>query len=284
MDLCVVEFEIPFLPEEEEGLYWFLIEKIPWGWEEEEKSNGCVLRIYFSELKQAEIFKKELQHLFLIESVIHKTKDVDWKTLWKRFFYPINVDEEFWILPPWEYKNFVQEPLKKIFIYPQMAFGTGHHPSTYLCLRMIVLLKRKYKIPEDFRFLDIGTGSGILSFACNFVGLKGVGIDIDKEAIKNAMFNKKLNKIDKGVCFAVGSVSCVKGEFGLILANIQANFHISYAKDIEQRLCHEGFLVLSGLISEQQEKILNLYKGLSFKVLELFNSNEWVTILFIKNG
>ncbi len=281
MNLYKLEFKTSFLSDE---LYLFLEENIKWGWEEVEKSNCVIVRAYFSYLKDAELVKEKLLSYFSISSKIEGISPSDWSKNWKTHFRPVNVAGELLVIPPWEYNKFKRQKLKKILIYPQMAFGTGHHPTTYLCLESICYLAKTNKISKGSLFLDIGTGSGILSFACISFGLRGIGIDIDKKALENAKLNKKLNRIKDGLVFVQSDIFSLKSKFKLILANIQANFHISYAKDLLNLLDKKGWLVLSGIVLEQKDKVVEVYKNLGLKGPITLLKEGWVNLLWERDG
>ncbi len=280
MDLYELSFDIELKDE----IYLFLEEKVPFGWEEEDKGSVTGIKLYFSSLRDAEKFKRELILNFPVKVNIIKRDSSLWEKSWKEHFKPINVSGEFLVVPPWEWKKYKDSNLKKIIIYPQMAFGTGHHPTTYLCLESISYLVKTNKISKGSLFLDVGTGSGILSFGCRMLGLKGIGLDIDKNALKNAKLNKKLNRVKENLLFVLGDLSSLKGKFKLILVNIQANFHLIYGKRLIELLDTNGWLVLSGMVLEQKEKIINFYNSFDVKGPIMLFKDGWINLLWQKYG
>ncbi len=277
-------YELSFNIKLNDEVYLFLEKRAPFGWEEEDSKGITTIKLYFSSLKDAERFKKDLALSFCVHADIVKKDSSLWEKSWKEHFKPIVVAGEFLVIPPWEWKRHKNSSLKKIIIYPQMAFGTGHHPTTYLCLESISYLVKTNKVPKGSLFLDVGTGSGILSFGCKMFGLKGIGIDIDENALKNAKLNKKLNRIKKDILFVLGDISSLKGKFKLIVANIQANFHITHGKRLIELLEPDGWLVLSGMVLEQKEKIESFYKSFDVKGPIMLFKEGWITLLWQKYG
>jgi ribosomal protein L11 methyltransferase len=176
-----------------------------------------------------------------------------------------------------------------IEIDPGMAFGTGTHPTTSLCLTMI----EKYLKPND-RFLDIGTGSGILMIAAARLGAGIIhGIDNDEVAVEVARKNLTLNKIDpKQFKVVYGDLSkTVTQCYDFIVANILSEVIIELLDDILRVVAPNAFFICSGIIEKNTAKVLSKIKSIGLEIKELVKEDEWIAIAVrnekkkrIKNG
>ncbi len=256
----------------------FLFQHVSWGWEEEEDPQGVRCNVYFAEPLQAQSFIAELQHVWPTLAVVRSSiDDTDWSSAWKEFFTPIAVGDCFEIRPSWVAGESDLEPL---IIEPKMAFGTGHHATTFLCLRAICELHKAGKLRAGQWFCDLGTGSGILSIACARLGLTGLGVDIDPVALDNAKENCCLNRVQDAVELRLGSVADIADscQFDLFVANILSGPLILMAEDIMKRLRPGGVLILSGLLVEQASQVERAYLALGApQKLEL---NEWCALIW----
>ncbi len=188
------------------------------------------------------------------------------------------------ILPSWEEYLEDETKLFPIYIEPKMAFGTGHHPTTCLCLEAVAELWAQKKITPQFKFLDVGTGSGILSIACAKLGLRGHGLDIDQYAIDNAIENIKLNLVEKSVLLSVGSLDSLKREsaYDLIMANILAQPLKYLAKSLADHLKANGFLILSGILNKQEDSLIKIYQKNQLQNLCVLRHGEWSALVWTK--
>ncbi len=214
--------------------------------------------------------------------VTTKTVDEeDWAESWKEFFHVTKITPNIIVKPEWrDYKKTKSEVV--IELDPGMAFGTGTHPTTSLCIKMI-----EQYLKKDHSFLDVGTGSGILMIAAAKLGAKHViGIDNDEVAIPIANQNLINNNISSDR-FQVSLNTLEKldnTEFDIICANILAHVIIDILPEIKSRLNIGGIAILSGIIKEKQESVLI---GISQNNLELVNieyMEEWVAISVKKSN
>lgn len=183
--------------------------------------------------------------------VIETRQQENWLEKWKQGFKPFKVGKRIVVLPDWEdYRPAAAEIFLKIA--PKMAFGTGHHETTQLCLQA---MERYYQ--PDMRLLDAGTGSGILSiFAAKLGGRQILGIDNDPQAIENARENAELNDVSDKVQFEVRDVQQLpSGNFDFIVANINRNILLKIAGGLVRALARNGLLVLSGILKTDQEMV-----------------------------
>ena len=184
------------------------------------------------------------------------------------------------VLPSWLKDE--QWEAQPILIEPKMAFGTGHHQTTALCLGALDRLATEGVLGAGKSFLDLGTGSGILGIAAAKLGLCGLGYDIDPVAIDNARENAALNQVEAQLELGVGSIDAIPQEprFDCILANILANPLIDMAEEICLRLARPGVLILSGILAEQADRVVAAYAALGLDNPEISLSGEWALLVF----
>ena len=196
-------------------------------------------------------------------------EDQDWMSSWKKFYRPIPIGKKMLILR----------------IDPSMAFGTGTHPTTQLCLA----LAEEYVQP-GIDVIDVGCGSGILSIGSILLGAKyALGVDIDPESMKNSMDNARRNNVLDKCEFYQGSVAeILKDETSikhapLVLANILAPillmlFDVGMAELVDP----DGILVLSGILEDQEEKVRKMAESKGLTFLKRMQVKDWVAMSFQK--
>ena len=210
-------------------------------------------------------------------------KQENWAESWKSNFKPRQVTPRLVIKPPWE-----KYPERKgkvvIEIDPGMAFGTGTHPSTQMCLKALEELIQSS--PRSPSILDVGTGSGILSIAARKLGAKQVlAIDIDPRAIACARKNAAANTINGGIKFRVGSLEGLRRVFDIVVANLLPQELLSLAPSLPKRMSFRGALIVSGLLREQKKEIALAFGKLGLEVLRSKESKGWACfVLGPKNG
>ncbi len=201
----------------------------------------------------------------------------DWINNWKKYFKPIPVGERILIRPIWE------EPVEAggrvvLDLEPGLAFGTGAHETTRLCLELIEKYLPAY-LPEGADFLDMGCGSGILSVAALLLGAKSaVGVDIDPLAVKTAAENARLNRVEDrftGICGNLAEK--VAGKYQVIAANIVADVVILLSKDAPDFLAPSGVYIVSGIIDTRERDVLDALAG-RFTVIERREDRGWVAM------
>ena len=207
-------------------------------------------------------------------------KEEDWLTSWKKFWSPELVGNNFLILPCWINLNEKFKNKQILKIDPGAAFGTGSHPSTYLCLeRMESMLLSEKKV------LDIGCGSGILSIAAKLLGAKEVcAVDNDYLAINSTNSNFQLNFGNlKKLNTYLGSFNEVifKNQlknFDFVLCNILAEVIKEMIPNIYKCLRNDGEVVFSGILNSQKNEIINLLTQNNLKLLDVSSRKDWVCI------
>ncbi|MBI5893429.1 MAG: 50S ribosomal protein L11 methyltransferase [Deltaproteobacteria bacterium] len=206
-------------------------------------------------------------------------KDKDWLNKWKRYIKPVRISNRLTIKPTWE-KISSKKGQIIVEIDPGMAFGTGSHASTMMCLKAADRLSALIK---GNNILDVGTGSGILAITSAKLGAKKVvGIDIDAEAVKVARKNIRLNRVTDRVIIYTRPLEKIKGRFSVIFANIIAEELITIANLLKARLMNNGSLILSGILKEMAGEVGDAYKGLGLKLFKTYKKGEWVCLIFKK--
>ncbi len=273
-----------------ELLWGLLAMHINFGWEEESLPTGETLFTVHAESKDFidELTESIKQNLPQAIVDVDEIAQEDWTTAWREFFTPITCGERFIVLPPWLRDSTDLGGRTPIIIEPKSAFGTGHHNTTALCLGVISDLLQRGRIDKGMEFLDIGTGSGILSLGCALSGLYGVGVDIEIPSVENAQENRVLNNIpvydgDKkqGFDIRLGSVELVQGQsFDLVLANILSEPLKYLAKDIIPLVRKGGGLVLSGILGIQAQDVAAVYMGLGLNAPQVVTDGDWVALVW----
>jgi len=251
----------------------------PQGWEESRQGEKTLYSVYFDVKHAALRLADEARRLFPETAVeMDQTQTQDWSLKWREFFTPVASGEKFLVVPPWMADQ-DPEGLTPIVIEPKMAFGTGHHPTTRLCLDGIAELSRRGLIGPGKTFLDLGTGSGILGLACVTLGMRGLGLDIDPAAVFNAAENRKINRAE-ALDLAVGGLDCLRPgiKFDLVAANILAEPLISMAGHLAGRVKPGGALLLSGILDNQAEGVVRAYLSLGLDRPELIRDGEWTAL------
>jgi ribosomal protein L11 methyltransferase len=207
------------------------------------------------------------------ELTLREVADRDWLGEWKKSWQPVPVGERFIIAPPW---SEIAEPAERIVIRiePGMAFGTGTHETTRLCLKAI----EKY-----FRggsFLDVGTGTGILAIAAALLSPQShtEACDTDAEAIEIARENARLNHVAERIRFRVGTIEEATPSADLVCANLTADVIAPLLPALLGATC--GRLVLSGILDSQVDLIQSRLRDLGInEACEIATDGEWVAIV-----
>ncbi len=248
-----------------------------------ETKADSVLTAYFEEnidIKKLERSLKKFLIMINLEAVyqIGYLKEKDWATFFRKYFQPFEINRELRIVPPW----LKVKEQRDIIIKPQMAFGTGRHESTQLCLYFILEKKGRFK-----NVLDIGTGSGILAItSVRFGAERVVAFDIDREAVRSCVENVKLNKIlKKKILVFCGTLDALnkkfflrKGKrFDLVLCNMLPDKFFSFLPQVHNYLKRDiGRIILSGIHTSKKEEVEKFLKRKRFKIVQSKVLNDWI--------
>jgi ribosomal protein L11 methyltransferase len=201
--------------------------------------------------------------------------DVDYLTQWQQFFQPLCIGERLIIRPPWDTSP-VAATTACLTLNPGPAFGTGTHPSTHLCLLMLLQYATEY---QGSRLLDVGCGSGILSLAALQLGWQSaVGVDIDAQAIAVATHNADLNGLQDRAQFLQGSWQRVTGVFPCITANIYLGPLIEMLPPLTRYLAPGGTIIFSGLLAFQEATMRTAIQKAGLAVQTRRVEEEWIAL------
>lgn len=203
----------------------------------------------------------------------------DWQNNWKQYFKPMPIGKKLLIRPLWEHQ-FDAGDRKVLNIEPGLAFGTGSHPTTKLCLETL-----EDYIDTNSTVLDIGCGSGILSIASLLLGAKSAfGVDIDALAVKTAQANAKENGFGAPQFQVVqGDLSDkVSGKFSVVVANIVADIIIQFNTQVGDFLADDGVYITGGIIEAREDDVLQSFAANGFAVLERRENNGWLVFVLKK--
>ena len=250
---------------------------------------GVIVKGYINELnfddETFNRFKDELEQLgkninigefFKIETTT--IQDSDWENSWKDYFDILNIGEKFVIVPTWrEYEN--EEGKYVINIDPGMAFGTGGHETTSLCIKNL----EKYVKPHD-NVIDVGCGSGILSIAASYLtdgSLKAV--DLDKLAVDVSRENFALNNLENRIEVEEANLLTKETKkYDVIVANILAHIIELMLEDAYKLLEDGGYFITSGIIKDKKDELLEKMLEQGFKLVEETSDNEWYSFVVTK--
>ena len=207
--------------------------------------------------------------------VYHDIDEQDWAESWKQYFFTEKITDTIVINPSW--REYTAKPGETIIeIDPGMAFGTGTHPTTRMCIALI----EKYIQPKD-SFLDIGTGSGILMIAAAKLGAGDMtGIDNDEVAVSVARDNLLKNKIapDSYELKTGDLVSNVNKTYTLVTANILSEIIVHLLDDIHHVVKKDSIFICSGIIEPRRAMVEEKLRACGFEIIEVLIQEEWVAI------
>lgn len=261
---------------EEETLEIAHIDLIEQSLLEKDRTKG-IIHVYVNPhenpLEAVSFIKERLEsEKISFEITIADCKTEDWVNNWKQYFHPMPIGKKLLIRPTWE-DEYDPHGRTVLHIEPGLAFGTGSHPTTKLCLETL-----ENYISKNSTVLDIGCGSGILSIASLLLGAKSAfGVDIDKLAVKTALENAKENGFEPPVFKAVnGNLSDkVTGKYNVIVANIVADIIMDFNKEVGHFLDKDGVYITGGIIDSRKDEVIYSFEQNGFKIIENFEEKGW---------
>lgn len=261
--------------------------------DEIQHSSQVTIKAYFpstdpiqTKMNKISSFLEQLasQHpgLTLPPPSLSTVKTEDWSSSWKEHFKPMRVGRRLMIVPSWEEAHPRPDDIV-LQLDPGMAFGTGGHETTRLCLELLEEIMDDMPTLQIPSVLDLGTGSGILAMAAARLGAgRVVAVDIDPQAVEVAQENLAINNLSEQVQCSTTPLESLSGEFDIILANILAEELVRLAPQIMERLAPGGRLVLSGILSEKEKLVRMGFSQQPVEYCETRNQGDWVALLYRK--
>lgn len=266
----------------EDELYWdYIDEKLL-----ENDTEETKIMAYFSEEEtnlpeKIAVIKEKIRNLtefgLSIGSGTVELSNVnqeDWESAWKQYFKPVHVTDRIVVKPEWEEYS-PQEGEIVIEIDPGMAFGTGTHETTSMCINQI-----EKNLKAGDRVIDIGSGSGILSMAAVLLGAeKATGVDLDPVAVRVALENVELNNLQDKIEILNGNLTdVIREKADIVVANIMADIILILLEDVREFIKDDGLFISSGIIQEKRAAVEARLLEKNFSIVEVETKGEWCAI------
>ena len=203
-------------------------------------------------------------------------REEDWMSLFRSQHHPVRISEKLVVRPAW------CEPVtpEDLVVDPGLAFGTGSHATTRICLK---LLDEVFRNRVFHHMLDLGTGSGVLAIAGARLGAGDVlALDIDPVAVETALENARKNSVADAIRTEEGSIEKTAGAYDLITANLSGSLLVKLAGEIEARLAPRGFLIASGITFGEKPGILDGFTGVGLERVKVMEEADWIGVLFYR--
>ncbi|WP_299087766.1 50S ribosomal protein L11 methyltransferase [uncultured Metabacillus sp.] len=211
---------------------------------------------------------------------ISEVNEEEWATAWKKYYHPVKISEKFTIVPTWEIYEPVSSDELIIELDPGMAFGTGTHPTTVLCIQAL-----ERTVQEGDRVVDVGTGSGVLSIAAALLGAKEIhALDLDHVAVESARINCKLNKVQNVVSVSQNNLlDGIEGPTDLIVSNILAEIIVRFIDKAYDVLNQGGTFITSGIIQNKKQEVKDALQKAGFIIEETMAMEDWIAFIARKH-
>ena len=207
---------------------------------------------------------------------VQEVDEEDWATAWKKYYHPVKISNRFTIVPTWEDYERVTTDELIIELDPGMAFGTGTHPTTVMCLQAL-----EKTVQTASSVIDVGTGSGVLSIGAAKLGASKIhALDLDEVAVRSAIENISLNKVDDIVQVTHGNLlDNVNEQADIVVANILAEIIMTFTDDAFTIVKEGGLFITSGIIATKKEDVKDSLQQAGFEIEEVMMMEDWVTII-----
>lgn len=217
---------------------------------------------------------------------VTSVKEEDWEQAWKEHFHPIPVGEKLLVVPAWELDTIEAKAMTDgrfpIILEPGMAFGTGTHETTQLCLEVLESLTPM----TDKTVLDVGCGTAVLSIAAAGLGATSVtAIDIDPIAVQVAIENVERNGCRSAVTVLQGDLLTGFAEsqtFDVVLANILRDVVVLLTPQVSQRMTRGSYFISSGYMAQNHQPVLDALKANGFEIRKTLTKGDWATVVAVK--
>lgn len=260
-----------------------------WSLEQHPESDEVFCRIFFSPKPCEDTLSKKIDEFLkglrtfgintgsgqIIFSILDRE---DWQNSWRSNFKTFSVDNKLFIKPKWEKNQNLSADQLVIETDPGIVFGSGEHPTTNFCLKLLTEHSQEYK-----SFLDIGCGSGILCVAAAKLGADRVfGFDNDPVSVSHALrmsVSNGVGEIVKVDCLDLDSF-VPKDKFDFVIANLFAEVIIKYKEKIDSSLNPNGLLALTGILSDKSDIVEEKFCSSGYRKVSFFKETEWSGFLF----
>ncbi|MBX3069595.1 MAG: 50S ribosomal protein L11 methyltransferase [Thermomicrobiales bacterium] len=223
------------------------------------------------EIEQALWFLGSMRPVGSLRVTSHR--ETDWEEAWKKHFSPVRASDRFVIRPPWHEVEATPGDLV-ITLDPGMAFGTGTHPTTRLCLQLLESMPVAGK-----RVLDAGTGTGVLALGAVLLGADAVtAVDIDQVAVRQSGENVALNGLEGRISIREDDLSSPPedGPFELVIANIISRILIEIHPALLAAMADDATLLLSGIIEDKEQGVIDCYAAAGLTRLDRLQMGDWI--------
>lgn len=244
----------------------------------DKKRDEVIVHLYISpnenvaeiaDLMRDRLARAEVPYTLALEGV----RQEDWENGWKQYYHAMDIGQRLAVVPSWEHYD---TDRAVITLDPGMAFGTGTHETTALCLTVLDEI-----VHGGERVLDIGTGSGILAIAALKLGAgKAEGVDIDPMCVRTAGENAERNGVSDRFQVLIGDLSDkASGTYDIICANIVANAIKALVPEVPNLLKKDGIFMASGIIDTRRDEVIDAIKATGLSVREVKEKNGWVCLV-----
>jgi len=270
---------------EEEGSKGFILGE----WDSEASSENTTVKAYFaSDYTDVEGLVQRIKdklkdyssfdiNIGLGTIKINNVNEEDWEKGWKEFFKTFRIGKNIIIKPSWEDYQKNQDEIV-INIDPKMSFGSGTHETTQLCLEEIEILSEQIKDKDNYKILDLGTGTGVLAIALGLFGFKNItAIDIESKAVETSKLNFKMNDLEFINAYQ-GEIKNCDEKYNLIVGNLLAEIIEEISFEIANKLEDDGLFIGSGIIKRKEEDVVNALQKQGLTLLDKKYKNDWVVI------
>ncbi|HHH53483.1 MAG TPA: 50S ribosomal protein L11 methyltransferase [Bacteroidetes bacterium] len=244
----------------------------------EDNANGVIA--YIPSDKFDDGLKNKIGDVCNKYQINYTTEDIqnrNWNAEWESSFEPVSVDD-FCIIKA-DFHNDIDDSAFKyiINITPEMTFGTGHHETTYLMIKLLKELNI-----ENKKVFDFGTGTGILAILAEKMGAREIlAVDNDPVAVDNAKKNVKNNNCTKIIVEKNDHVESENFIYDLVMANINRNVLLDQVQNLSLSLKKGGFLMISGILKEDKNLIVSEFENNSLKLMKTVEKDKWLALKFV---
>lgn len=205
-----------------------------------------------------------------------EVNEEEWASAWKKYYHPVRITNRIVITPTWvDYQPEAEDELI-IELDPGMAFGTGTHPTTVMCIQAI-----EKHMPTGAEVIDVGTGTGVLSIAAAKLGAKQIhGLDLDEQAVKIARLNAKLNKVGEVIETKQNNLlDGMTDPVDLVVANILAEVILRFVDDAYKVLKDQGKFIVSGIIQAKEASVREGLDQAGFTIVDQYQIEDWIALV-----